>query len=190
MQIEKIEWDTWTCVLGPTCEGIWPMHSDVTVVNAASLTKDGTLLATGDDFGFVKLFSYPVKVRSVFISLFRSCAIRELRGHRLQYVRLLMCGFFVLQGQHAKFKKYVGHSAQVTNVRWLHNDSVLLTVGGADTALMIWTREFLGIQESKLVDSEESDTDAEEDGGKKDCVKHVFILVLIPQRLTQAFNLK
>uniref|UniRef100_A0A8K9XPU4 EMAP like 6 n=1 Tax=Oncorhynchus mykiss TaxID=8022 RepID=A0A8K9XPU4_ONCMY len=125
-EFEKVEWATWTSVLGPTCEGVWPTLS---FVNAASLTKDRKLLATGDDFGFLKLFGYPSK------------------------------------GQFAKFKKYVGHSANVTNVRWSNDDTMLLSVGGADSALMIWARESSGHKESKAVDSEESDDDAEEDGG-------------------------
>uniref|UniRef100_A0A673YGQ8 EMAP like 6 n=1 Tax=Salmo trutta TaxID=8032 RepID=A0A673YGQ8_SALTR len=125
-EFEKVEWATWTSVLGPTCEGVWPTLS---FVNAASLTKDRKLLATGDDFGFLKLFGYPSK------------------------------------GMFAKFKKYVGHSANVTNVRWSNDDTMLLSVGGADSALMIWARESSGHKESKAVDSEESDDDAEEDGG-------------------------
>ncbi|TKS67941.1 Echinoderm microtubule-associated protein-like 6 [Collichthys lucidus] len=125
-EFEKLDWAGWTSVLGPACEGVWPTLS---FVNTASLTKDRKLLATGDDFGFLKLFSFPSR------------------------------------GQFAKFKKYVGHSTNVTNVRWSNDDSILLSVGGADTALMIWTREPPGHKESKAVDSEESDDDTEEDGG-------------------------
>nr|CAB3242507.1 echinoderm microtubule-associated protein-like 6 [Phallusia mammillata] len=136
---DAIEWTSWTGVLGKTCEGIWPAYSDVTDVNASCLSADKKLLATGDDFGFVKLFSFPVL------------------------------------GKHAKFKKYVGHSAHVTNVRWSHDSAQLGSVGGADTALFVWANECIEISGNEMGtvasdvhyhgDSEDSDTDTEEDGG-------------------------
>lgn len=60
--VERLQWSTFTCVLGPTVKGVFPPGSDVTDVNATSCCRDGTLLASGDDFGLVKLFEYPVSV--------------------------------------------------------------------------------------------------------------------------------
>ncbi|XP_075303783.1 echinoderm microtubule-associated protein-like 5 [Odontesthes bonariensis] len=128
-EVEKIDWSTWTCVLGTSVEGVWPVISEVTEVTAACLSYDRRVLATGDDLGYIKLFRYPVK------------------------------------GKYAKFKRYVAHSTHVTNVRWTHDDSLLVTVGGTDTCLMIWAHESESLREFKLCDSEESDIESEDDGG-------------------------
>lgn len=61
----------------------------------------------------------------------------------------------------------MAHSAHVTNVRWTHDDSLLVTVGGADSCLMIWAHEAEGHREYKQCDSEESDMESEDDGGER-----------------------
>uniref|UniRef100_A0A8D1JS65 EMAP like 5 n=1 Tax=Sus scrofa TaxID=9823 RepID=A0A8D1JS65_PIG len=129
VEVEKIGWASWTSVLGLCCEGIWPVIGEVTDITASCLTSDKTVLATGDDLGFVKLFRYPSK------------------------------------GKFGKFKRYVAHSTHVTNVRWTYDDSMLVTLGGTDMSLMVWTNEMEGYREKRPCDSEESDIDSEEDGG-------------------------
>lgn len=38
----------------------------------------------------------------------------------------------------AKFRKYVGHSAHVTNVRWSHDFQWVVSTGGADHSVFQW----------------------------------------------------
>ncbi|CAH2328196.1 echinoderm microtubule-associated -like 1 isoform X2 [Pelobates cultripes] len=54
-----LEWATYTCTLGFQVFGVWPEGSDGTDLNAICRSNDKKLLATGDDFGKVHLFSYP-----------------------------------------------------------------------------------------------------------------------------------
>lgn len=56
------KWATLTGVLGSNLEGIWPPCTDITDVNSTCLSFDQSTLATGDDFGFIKLFQYPCEV--------------------------------------------------------------------------------------------------------------------------------
>ncbi|XP_049595381.1 echinoderm microtubule-associated protein-like 1 isoform X6 [Syngnathus scovelli] len=57
--IRDIEWATHTCTLGFQVFGMWSDGSDGTDINAGSRSNDKSLLATGDDFGKVHLFSFP-----------------------------------------------------------------------------------------------------------------------------------
>ena len=52
---KDIDWYTWTCIFGFPVQGIWP-GLDYTNIKTVDRSHSGTILATGDDFGTVKLF--------------------------------------------------------------------------------------------------------------------------------------
>lgn len=58
-QLRDVEWDTTTCVLGWGVQGIFSSSQDGTDVNCCDRSPDGSILATGDDYGYVNLFRYP-----------------------------------------------------------------------------------------------------------------------------------
>ncbi|XP_071963512.1 77 kDa echinoderm microtubule-associated protein-like isoform X6 [Antedon mediterranea] len=57
--MKDTEWATFTCTLGYPVTGIWPEGSDGTDINSVARSNNSNILATGDDFGKVKLFKYP-----------------------------------------------------------------------------------------------------------------------------------
>ena len=64
-------------VLGKEVVGIWPRNADKADVNCSNLTHTGNALATGDDFGFVKLFEFPVSEK--FVSSMNLTCIKCLK---------------------------------------------------------------------------------------------------------------
>lgn len=54
-----VKWATQNCSLTFQTIGAWPENADGTDVNAVCLNADANILASGDDFGRVKLFTYP-----------------------------------------------------------------------------------------------------------------------------------
>ncbi|GCB77462.1 hypothetical protein scyTo_0021101, partial [Scyliorhinus torazame] len=101
-EIKGIHWATWTCVLGPEVNGIWPKYTDITDINFVDANFGSATLVSGDDFGLVKLFRFPCLKKG------------------------------------AKFRKYVGHSAHVTNVRWSYDFQWIISTGGADHSVFQW----------------------------------------------------
>lgn len=67
--LRNVDWATHTCVISFETIGIWPEGADGTDVNNCTRSGDGKLLATGDDFGKVKLFSHPVCQPKVIVEL-------------------------------------------------------------------------------------------------------------------------
>lgn len=76
-------------------------------------------------------------------------------GHRNYFLRWCFCVGICLSIERyifvigAKFRKYIGHSAHVTNVRWSHDHQWVISIGGADHAVFQWRF----IPERKLKDA-------------------------------------
>ena len=60
VSIRDVEWSTQTCLLNFNTIGIWPETMDGTDLSTCAKSPNGKLLATGDDFGKIKLYTYPV----------------------------------------------------------------------------------------------------------------------------------
>lgn len=64
-------WESWTCSLGWPVQGIFPPCADGSDINSVDRSPDGTVLATADDFGMVKLFKYPCPVERGAFNAFK-----------------------------------------------------------------------------------------------------------------------
>ncbi len=109
-------------MLGDEVVGIWEKYTDKTDVNSADANFDEQCLVTGDDFGLVKLFRFP-----------------SLKKGRIAPTCYPVKYF--IRSMHnlgAKFKKYVGHSSHVTNVRFNSDKTRVISIGGLDHAVLQW----------------------------------------------------
>ncbi|XP_049825884.1 echinoderm microtubule-associated protein-like 2 isoform X2 [Aethina tumida] len=100
--MKDVEWATNNCTLTFTTVGIWPENADGSDINNCDRSNNQLLMVTGDDFGKVKLFSYPV-----------------IQPKSLCHI-------------------YGGHSSHVTSVKFLYDDTRLISIGGKDTAVLQW----------------------------------------------------
>ena len=69
-----MEWATQSCLLSFNTIGVWPETIDGTDLNCCAKSNDQKLVATGDDFGKIKLYTYPVtqpKVRMMVFEIFK-----------------------------------------------------------------------------------------------------------------------
>lgn len=56
-----IDWATGHAKYGWLVDGIFPSGTDGTHINGVDFSKDGTLIATGDDYGLVNIFRNPCR---------------------------------------------------------------------------------------------------------------------------------
>lgn len=59
-----LQWKSYSCVLGFGVMGIWPPFADGTDINSLHVSRDKSLVVTGDDNGLVNVFNYPCVIKN------------------------------------------------------------------------------------------------------------------------------
>ena len=57
--LRDVDWASQSCLLSFNTIGIWPENLDGTDLSSAAKSNGNKLLATGDDFGKIKLYAFP-----------------------------------------------------------------------------------------------------------------------------------
>ena len=79
----------WRSVLGEEVVGVWPRNADKADVNTAHLNHSGTAVATGDDFGCLKLFAqFPLTEK--FVSLFSNNILIRVIAYLLCFIKCFL----------------------------------------------------------------------------------------------------
>lgn len=78
------KWESYTARLGWHVQGIWPAFADGSDINSVDRSPDGQVLATADDFGFVKLFRFPCPVEKAAFNDYigHSSHVTKVRFHK------------------------------------------------------------------------------------------------------------
>jgi WD40 repeat protein len=109
----NVAWVTFSSLLGWSVQGIWPQGSELNDVTSVSRSASGTVLATAEESGLVKLFQFP-------------CV-----GGGIDYNDGLL-------HKRPDSVRGGGHGGKVTQVQWLNNDSTLISAGGEDLSCFQW----------------------------------------------------
>lgn len=67
--LRDTEWASQSCAISFETVGIWPEGVDGTDINVVATNPEKTLIATGDDFGKVKLYAFPASKPKVMTSI-------------------------------------------------------------------------------------------------------------------------
>jgi len=80
-QLKDVQWATQTCTFGWPVQGVFDPSQDGTDVNCVDRAPGDTLLASGDDYGYVNLFRYPcvTKGNQKFIATGHSSHVQRVK---------------------------------------------------------------------------------------------------------------